>query len=272
MTMSTKLNPGLPQAEIGIFGGSGFYELLDEATEYKVWTPYGEPSASVAVGTIGGKTVAFMPRHGKQHSIMPHLVNYRANLWAMAELGVTRIIGPSACGSLAPEVAPGDFVIVDQFVDRTTGRADTFAEGSRVFHVSSADPYCPELRRLAIEHCHAQGITVHETGTVVVIQGPRFSTRAESRWFAAQGWTVINMTQYPEGYLARELAMCYVNVALITDYDAGVDADDAVTNTDVMRVFGENIHKLKSLIYDLVPAIPTEHHCGCKEALTQAEM
>ena len=270
--MTTQLNPALPQAEIGIFGGSGFYELLDDAKEYKIWTPYGEPSDTVAIGTIAGRNVAFMPRHGKHHTIAPHKVNYRANLWALSQLGVTRIIGPSACGSLSPDVAPGDFVVVDQFVDRTTGRADTFFEGGQIYHVSSADPYCPELRQLAIESCHRLGITVHETGTVVVIQGPRFSSRAESQWFAAQGWTVINMTQYPEGYLARELEMCYVNVALITDYDAGAGADEAVTNVDVMKVFTQNIDKLKSLIYDLVPTIPAERHCLCKDALTAAGM
>ncbi|MCL2655506.1 MAG: S-methyl-5'-thioadenosine phosphorylase [Coriobacteriia bacterium] len=270
--MTTRLNPGLPQAEIGIFGGSGFYELLEDATEYKIWTPYGEPSDTVAVGELGGRSVAFMARHGKNHTIAPHEVNYRANLWAFSELGVTRVIGPSACGSLAPEVAPGDFVVVDQFVDRTTGRADTFAEGGKIYHVSAADPYCPQLRQLAIESCHRLGITVHETGTVVVIQGPRFSTRAESQWFAAQGWTVINMTQYPEGYLARELEMCYVNVALITDYDAGAGADDAVTNVNVMEVFAQNIDKLKALINDMVPTIPAERHCLCKDALASAAM
>jgi len=262
----------LPQAEIGIFGGSGFYELLEDATEYKIWTPYGEPSDTVAVGQIAGRTVAFMPRHGKHHTIMPHQVNYRANVWAFSELGVTRVIGPSACGSLSPEVKPGDFVIVDQFVDRTTGRAGTFMEGGKVFHVSSADPYCPELRQAAIDSCHRLGITVHETGTSVVIQGPRFSTRAESQWFAAQGWTVVNMTQYPEGYLARELEMCYVNVALITDYDAGVDAAGAVNNTSVMEVFAQNIDRLRSLIYDLVPTIPPERHCACGHALESAAM
>ena len=270
--MTTRMNSALPQAEIGIFGGSGFYELLEDAKDYKVWTPWGETSDVVAVGRLAGRSVAFMPRHGRNHSIAPHEVNYRANLWALSQLGVTRIIGPSACGSLSPDVAPGDFVVVDQFVDRTTGRADTFFEGGQIYHVSSADPYCPELRQLAIESCHRLGITVHETGTVVVIQGPRFSSRAESQWFAAQGWTVINMTQYPEGYLARELEMCYVNVALITDYDAGAGADEAVTNVDVMKVFTQNIDKLKSLIYDLVPTIPAERHCLCKDALTAAGM
>ncbi len=270
--MTQQLNPTLPQAEIGVFGGSGFYSLLENPQEYKIWTPYGEPSDVVSVGMIGGRTVAFMPRHGTHHTIMPHLINYRANLWAFKELGVTRVIGPSACGSLSPEVKPGDFVVVDQFVDRTNGRADTFFEGSRVYHVSSADPYCPELRQVAIDCCHELGITVHEKGTSVVVQGPRFSTRAESQWYAAQGWTVINMTQYPEGYLARELEMCYVNIALITDYDAGVDASEAVVNDDVNRVFAENLDKLKKLIDTMVPRIPAERQCLCKDALKFAEM
>ena len=190
----------------------------------------------------------------------------------MKNLGASRILGPSACGSLQADVKPGDFVVVDQFVDRTNGRADTFYESQRVTHVSSADPYCPELRQTAIDSCKRLGIPVHETGTVVVIQGPRFSTRAESKWYAAQGWEVINMTQYPEGYLARELEMCYVNVALITDYDAGVARDEAVTNADVMRVFSENLDKVKALLLDMVPNIPGDRDCDCGSALKFAEM
>ena len=169
---------GVPQAEIGVFGGSGFYSLLDDPTEYKVNTPFGAPSSPVMVGEIGGRTVAFLPRHGKDHSLPPHMINYRANVWAMKELGVSRIIGPNACGSLQPDVKPGDFVICDQFVDRTWGRKDTFYDGPITTHVSSADPYCPTMREVAIEKATELGITAHPTGTVVVIQGPRFSTRA----------------------------------------------------------------------------------------------
>ncbi|MDR1413213.1 MAG: S-methyl-5'-thioadenosine phosphorylase [Actinomycetes bacterium] len=273
----------LPQVDVGVFGGSGFYDLLDDATEYRLTTPFGAPSDVVTVGRIGDRTVAFLPRHGRGHALPPHRINYRANVWAMKMLGVTRLIGPSASGSLQPEVKPGDFVIVDQFVDRTQARADTFFDGSApegvpffegrgVVHVSAADPYCPELRALAGESCDRLGISAHKSGTSVVIQGPRFSTRAESQWFSRAGWEVVNMTQYPEGFLARELELCYVNIALITDYDAGVDSAQAVTNKEVMDVFAQNLEKLKALLYDLIPRIPRERYCLCGSALSAAEM
>lgn len=260
----------LPQAEIGVFGGSGFYSLLEHAEEYRVNTPYGAPSSPVMVGEIGGRTVAFLPRHGKDHSLPPHMINYRANLWAMKQLGVTRIIGPNACGSLQPDVKPGDFVICDQFVDRTWGRKDTFYDGPVTTHVSSADPYCPTMRQVAIEQAAKLGITAHPTGTVVVIQGPRFSTRSESRWFASQGWEVINMTQYPECYLARELEICYCNISLITDHDAGAEGVEPVTNDEVVRVFEQNNEKVRALIHAMVPALPAERTCVCATALEGA--
>lgn len=262
----------VPQIDIGVFGGSGFYDLLDTAQEYKLHTPYGAPSSPVMVGMIGDKRVGFIPRHDKGHMIPPHLINYRANMYAMHMMGAKRVLGPSASGSLQPHIKPGDFVVVDQFVDRTNGRKDTFYDGQRVVHVSSADPYCPELRKLAVDSCKKLDIPVHDGGTVVVIQGPRFSTRAESKWYANQGWEVINMTQYPEGYLARELEICYANIALITDYDAGVDSSDAVVNSDVARVFAENLDKLKSLLNEMIPLIPEERTCICAEALKFAEM
>jgi 5'-methylthioadenosine phosphorylase len=262
-----------PQVDVGVFGGSGFYDLLDDAEQIKVNTPFGPPSGQAMIGRIGGKKVAFIPRHAPDHLIPPHLINYRANVWAFKELGVQRIIAPSACGTLQADVKPGEFVILDQFVDRTKCRPDTFFDGPRVTHVSSADPYCEDLRALAIKSCEKLGIPFHPTGTVVVIQGPRFSTRAESEWFARQGWEVINMTQYPEAYLARELEMCYCGIALITDYDAGVDHDSAVTNVDVMKVFADNLDKLKSLLIEMIPAISkTRERCDCKDALTMAEM
>jgi len=262
-----------PQVDIGVFGGSGFYDLLDDAQSIKINTPFGPPSSAVMVGMIGNKKVAFLPRHATDHSIPPHKINYRANLWAFKQLGVERVIAPSACGTLQAGVKPGDFVILDQFVDRTTGRADTFYNGPRVTHVSSADPYCEDLRALAIKSCEKLGIPHHHRGTVVVIQGPRFSTRAESKWFAAQGWEVINMTQYPEAYLARELEMCYCGIALITDYDAGVDHDSAVTNVDVMKVFAANLDKLKGLLVEMIPHVSSKRSaCDCKDALKMAEM
>ncbi len=265
----------IPTAEIGIFGGSGFYELLDDAQEVFLETPYGKPSDAAMVGQIGDRTVAFLPRHGRHHSLAPADVNYRANLWAMRELGVTQVIGPCACGSLSLDVAPGDFVISDQVVDRTWGRHDTFFDkdsGRPVTHISFAEPYCPEMRRVAIETSKDLDLPVHETGTIVAIQGPRFSTRAESEWYASHGWSTVNMTQYPECYLARELEMCYVNIAMITDYDAGCGEHEAVTNDMVLKVFNDNIHKLKSLIFEMVPRLPTRRTCACKDARGGAEM
>lgn len=265
-----------PQAEIGIFGGSGFYSLLEEgAEEVAISTPYGDPSDVATVGTIAGRTVAFIPRHGKTHSHAPAEINYRANLWAMRELGVTQIIAPTAVGSLRPDIHPGDFVISDQVVDRTWGRADTFFtadSGRAVTHISYAEPYCPEMRKVAYEACLEMGLPVHESGTVVTIQGPRFSTKAESEWFASMGWSTVNMTQYPECYLARELEICYCNIALVTDYDAGCGEHEAVSNDDVLRVFAENIERLKQLIFAMVPKLPTVRTCACKDARAGAEM
>jgi len=261
------------RADIGVFGGTGFYEFLTNVEEIWIETPYGAPSDKVALGEVGGKRVAFLPRHGKDHRIPPHLINYRANLWAMKELGVSRIIGPCAAGSLQPHIKPGDLVVTDQFVNRTWGRKDTFYEGPIVTHVSPADPYCPELRKLAIEAAKQEGVTVHERGTVVVVQGPRFSTRAESQEFRSHGWEVINMTQYPEGYLARELGICYVNIALVTDYDVGsVDNPDdvPVSHEAVMIAFKQNLEKLRRVLFRLIEAIPLERRCQCADALRSA--
>jgi 5'-methylthioadenosine phosphorylase len=258
-------------ARVGVFGGSGFYSFLNDVRTVEVSTPYGEPSAPVSIGTIDGVDVAFLPRHGLQHQFPPHKINFRANVWALKELGVERIIGPCAAGSLTHEVEPGQFVVCDQLVDRTTGRADTFYDGPLTTHVTFADPYCPELRGLAVDAGRAQGIAVHEKGTVVAIQGPRFSTRAESTWYQDAGWEVINMTQYPEAYLARELEICYVNISLITDYDVGVEGEtDAVSHEAVLEVFNANNDKLRNLLFALIPEIPKERSCICSTALQGA--
>jgi len=260
------------RAEIGVFGGSGFYSLIENAREVTVETPYGAPSDKLAIGEVAGKRVAFLPRHGKAHALPPHVINFRANLWAMQELGVTRIIGPTACGSLKAGVKPGDMVVADQVVDRTNGRKDTFYEGPITTHVGFADPYCPQLRPIAIDALRASGITTHEKGTIVVIQGPRFSTRAESKWFQDAGWEVINMTQYPECYLARELQICYVNISLITDYDVGVEGLDIapVSHAHVMKIFASNNERVKQAIFRIIDAIPPERTCGCGSALAGA--
>jgi 5'-methylthioadenosine phosphorylase len=262
-------------AEIGIFGGSGFYEWLGTADEIEIATPYGPPSASIALAEVGGRTVAFMPRHGPNHEVSAPFVNYRANVWAMHELGVKRIIGPSAVGSLKPDLHPGDVVICDQFFDRTTGRADTYYPGPDVVHVSAADPYCPELRELSGRIAEQQSLRFQPSGTVVVVQGPRFSTRAESRWFSRMGWDIVGMTQYPEVILARELEMCYLNLSLVTDYDAGIEGAPevaAVQAHDVMEVLASNISRVRDLLAALIPIIPATPSCNCQQALEGARM
>jgi len=267
------LKPQEQIAEIGVFGGSGFYSLLEHAEERTVNTPYGHPSDRITVGEIGGRRVAFMPRQGLGHRHPAHRVNYRANVWAMWNLGVKRILGPCAAGSLQAHIAPGDFVVCDQFVDRTSGREDTFYDGPLSVHISSADPYCEELRPLAVEAGRKLGIRMHDRGTVGIIPGPRFSTPAESRWFTGLGWEVINMTQYPEAILARELEICYLNISLITDWDVGLEGEQDVVPVsveEVIRVFNENNERVKALITELVPAIPIERTCACATALQGA--
>ena len=262
-------------AEIGVFGGSGFYAWLAGATQVTVETPYGPPSAPISVADVGGRRVAFLPRHGPRHTVPAPGVNYRANVWAMHELGVHRIIGPSAVGSLQPDLHPGDLVICDQFIDRTTGRSDTYYQGPDVVHVSAADPYCPELRTLAGRVAGDQALRFRQTGTVVVVQGPRFSTRAESRWYGRMGWDIVGMTQYPEVILARELEMCYLNLSLVTDYDAGLEGAPeigAVQAHDVMRMLAENIARVRDLLAALIPIIPAAPSCHCQQALEGARM
>jgi len=259
---------------IGVFGGSGFYSLLADVRREHIKTPYGEPSGDFALGSLDGTEVVFLPRHGSKHTIPPAQINYRANLWAMQKLGVTQILAPTAAGSLQPGIKPGDFVVCDQFVDRTAGRPDSFFTGPRVAHVSTADPYCPRLRSLALEVGRELGVCMHDGGTVVVVNGPRFSSRAESRWFAAQGWEVVNMTQYPELVLARELEICYLNLALITDYDAGLEGRPEIPPVSVEgveAVFKSNNDRVRELILRLIPRLASgERDCPCPRAMEHA--
>lgn len=259
-------------ADIGIFSGSGMYELSEGKVEtIKVSTPYGAPSDLIDICDIGGLKVAFLPRHGKKHTIPPHNINYRANLWAMKELGVKRIISPCAVGSLQANIKPGDFVVTDQFVDRTKSRKDTFSDGASVMHISSAEPYCPQLRKLAIDAITAEGAVVHESGTMVVINGPRFSTKAESKWFTQMGWHTINMTQYPEVVLAQELGICFVNIAMITDFDAGLVGDvPEVSAQAVFETFKESIGVLHKILIRLVKSIPEDKKCRCLQKVDEA--
>jgi 5'-methylthioadenosine phosphorylase len=243
-------------AEVGVFGGSGFYDFLTDVAEVEVDTPYGRPAAPVAIGTIAGRSVAFLPRHGHEHQFIPTTVPYRANVWAMKELGVRSLVAPCSAGSLQPDLHPGDFVVLDQLVDRTWGRADTYHDGPPPHHETFADPYDDRVRRALLGAGRAAGITMHDGGTVVVIQGPRFSTRAESRWFRQMGWHVVNMTNYPEAVLAKEAGLHYGAVALVTDYDAGVDGQEPVTMETVFARMAENVARVRDLIARAVPHLP----------------
>ena len=262
----------MTRAQIGVFGGSGLYALLEDAEAVDVETPYGQPSAPPVVGTIGPYAVAFIPRHGVKHQFPPHAINYRANLWAMKELGVQRILGPCAAGSLQTTVGIGDFVVCDQVVDRTRTRPHTFYDGPETTHVSFADPYCTTMRPIVIDTARGLDIGVHDGGTMVVIEGPRFSTRAESAWFNRMGWQVIGMTGYPEAALARELEMCYANVSLITDYDVGVPGAPPVSHEEVVTVFGQNVENVRALLMGVIPDLPAERDCECATALHNARV
>ncbi len=238
-------------ADVGVFGGSGFYDFLDDVSHVTVDTPYGPPAAPVAIGRLGDRRVAFLPRHGADHRFPPHVVPYRANVWAMRALGVTNVFGPCASGSLQASVVPGSFVVPDQLVDRTSGRPDTFFDGPLTHHIAFADPYDPELRAVAVAACRAEGVEVHDGGTVVVVQGPRFSTRAESRWYGSHGWEVINMTQHPEAALCREAGLRYAAIALITDFDAGLEGTGvpAVTQEEVFGFFQANADRVRQVLF-----------------------
>jgi 5'-methylthioadenosine phosphorylase len=250
---------------IGVFGGSGFYSFLDDVEEVTVDTPYGAPSAPLMIGEIAGARVAFLPRHGRHHELAPAQIPYRANLWAMREVGATRVFGPCAVGSLQRELEPGHVVVCDQLVDRTWGRSDTYFDVGDVQHVSFADPYCPELRAVAVDAARAAGATVHDRGTVVVIGGPRFSTRAESAMYSSLGFDVIGMTQYPEAYLARELGLCYATFAMVTDHDSGIDDIPPVTHAEVLAVFERNIDRLRDTLHRAIAAVPADRACACGE-------
>ncbi len=243
--------------EIGVIGGSGLYSLLDDAVEVPGNDAFGPPSGPLTIGSVDDIEVAFLARHGPDHRYPAHKVNYRANLWALRQAGVRAIFGPSACGSLRPELAPGDVVVCDQLVDRTSGRADTYFD-TVTNHVSLADPYCDELRQALLEAARAEGMTAHDGGIMTVISGPRFSTRAESRWFRKSGWDVVGMTQYPEAALAAELGICYATAALVTDYDVGLDGDPdikPVTQDEVFAFFAENLDKMRAVLFGAIRAV-----------------
>jgi 5'-methylthioadenosine phosphorylase len=251
-------------AEIGVIGGSGLYALLEGATEHELSTPYGPPSDAVTIAEVGGRRVAFLPRHGRDHRFPPHKIPYRANLWALRSIGVRQIVAPCAVGGLRPDHGPGTFVVPDQLIDRTSGRVQTYYDEGAV-HLSFADPYCPDGRSAVLGA--AAGVDAVDGGTMVVVEGPRFSTRAESRWFSSIGGTIVNMTGHPEAVLARELALCYTAIALVTDLDAGVEGGHGVTHQEVFEVFGRNIGRLRGVLLEAVTRLPAERTCPCAHAL-----
>ncbi|WP_405657480.1 S-methyl-5'-thioadenosine phosphorylase [Streptomyces sp. RK9] len=265
------------QAELGVIGGSGFYSFLDDVTEVHVDTPYGSPSDSLFLGEIAGRRVAFLPRHGRDHHLPPHRINYRANLWALRSVGVRQVLAPCAVGGLRPEYGPGTLLVPDQLVDRTQSRPGTYfdglplADGStpKVVHVSLADPYCPTGRAAALKAARGRDWEPVDGGTLVVIEGPRFSTRAESRWYAAQGWSVVGMTGHPEAILARELELCYASLTLVTDLDAGAESGEGVSHEEVLQVFAANVGRLRTVLFDAVAGLPAnaERDCLCVGAL-----
>jgi 5'-methylthioadenosine phosphorylase len=252
---------------IGVIGGSGLYSLFDGfSAEHLSSTPFGEPSGVITVAQIAGREVAFLPRHGAGHRYPAHRIPYRANLWALRALGCQQILAPCAVGGLVASLGPGAFVLPDQLIDRTTGRERTFHDQGAV-HVNFADPYCPQLRQAVLSTAAASGIALTDGGAMVVIDGPRFSTRAESRWHAASGGAIINMTGAPEAALARELALCYTTIALVTDLDAGVEGDHGVTQEEVFRVFAANTDRMRELILATIAAVPDTRSCPCPSAL-----
>jgi 5'-methylthioadenosine phosphorylase len=254
-------------AEIGVIGGSGFYEFFDSADEMTVQTPFGPPSDPLVIGLVGDRRVAFLPRHGRDHRFTPHKIPYRANMWALRSVGVRQVLAPSAVGSLTTRYGPGTLAVPDQLVDRTTSRVQTYYETGTAVHVQFADPYCPALRSSVIEAARASDWEPVPSGTLVVIEGPRFSTRAESRWYASQGWTLVGMTGHPEAILARELALCYATITLVTDTDAGIEEGDGVTHAEVFRVFAANVARLRELMVRAIAAVPAERTCPCPHAV-----
>ena len=254
-------------AEIGIVGGTGVYDpdIFQDVKDVKVFTPYGPPSPFVSIGYYKDLRIAFIPRHGRDHSIPPHRINYRANIFALKQLGVKRIISVSSVGSLQEQFKPGHFIFPDQFIDRTKRREDTFFEGAQVAHVSSADPFCPEIRKELTGAAEKNAIAAHDKATYVCIEGPRFSSRSESKLFRQWGADIVGMTMYPEVILAREAELCYACLAMVTDYD--VWADKPVTAEEVSRVMKTNVQNAKKIILEVISNMPRERNCACNHAL-----
>jgi len=257
-------------AKVGVIGGSGFYELLDNAREVRLETPFGDPSDVFFLGEIGGVAVAFLPRHARGHRILPSEVNYRANVWGMKALGVHSVLSASAVGSLREELKPLDIVVPDQLYDRTKARPSTFFGDGVVVHMGFADPFCPYVSRQVVAAGRASGATVHEGGTYVCIEGPQFSTRAESNVYRRQGFDIIGMTNLQEAKLAREAELCYATMALVTDYDVWYEGEKDVTLEQVLENVRRNVETAQAIVRRVVPALDLERDCGCRHAVEHA--
>ena len=257
--------------EIGIFGGTGIYDsgLLENTQEIEIDTPYGKPSDTITVGIFNGRKIAFLPRHGKKHTIPPHMINFKANIWAFKELGVTRIIAPSAVGSLREEIEPGHFALPSQFLDFTKSREGSFSEEGRVIHISVAEPFCTEIQSSIIQVTDNQNLKIHKNCIYVCIEGPRFSTKAESKFYKSTGADIIGMTLVPECQLAREAQICYSSISTVTDYD--VWAEKPVTAKEVLETLSKNVERMKALLAELIEKIPKNRSCSCAKALEEAE-
>ncbi|HIQ31805.1 MAG TPA: S-methyl-5'-thioadenosine phosphorylase [Aquifex aeolicus] len=264
---------------LGVIGGSGLYDLsgMEVVKEIEIKTPFGEPSSPVVIGKLGGKEVAFLARHGRDHSYPPHLVPYRANLWALKEVGVRRVIGVSAVGSIKEGIKPGDFVLIDNFLDFTKGREATYYEGrfsktgeGKVVHIDVTEPYCPEMRSVLSDILREMGVRFHREGVYACTEGPRFETRAEIRALRALGADVVGMTGYPEVVLARELAMCYASLCVVANLAAGL-SDRKLTSDEVMELMARKEEQIKEIIARLVQSLHVDRRCGCAEILEGAD-
>lgn len=262
------------QSAVGVIGGSGLYDIdgLEDVREVSLSTPFGEPSDAFVTGVLGGTPMVFLPRHGKGHRISPTEINFRANIWGMKKLGVTRILSVSAVGSMREDIAPGDFVVIDQFFDRTRHRPDTFFSDGVVAHVMFADPVCADLRRLLVRVAKETGVRVHDGGTYLNMEGPQFSTRAESRIYRSWGVDVIGMTNLAEAKLAREAELCYATVAMATDFDCWHEGHDDVTVESIIAIMGQNVGNAREMVRRAVPGLTGARSCACKDALQHAIM
>jgi 5'-methylthioadenosine phosphorylase len=262
----------MAEAEIGVIGITASSSPLDNGEQVELDTPYGHPSSVIRIGDVEGKRVAFIARRGERREIPPPQIPNRANVWALRELGVRRILAPIVCGALRLDWELGDMVVCDQYVDRTWGRSDTYYEGPGTFLVASAQPFCEDLGAILVETAGELGLRVHDGGTTVIVQGPRFSTTAESTFFQRMGWDVVNMVSYPESHLARELELCYANVSIVTDHDVGSAGAGAVTSQTVARVMAESIDRLRVLLRAAIPKVGPQPHDVCATALARARL